>query len=102
MKGKTIFLLWQILEDTTRYAGLVLAPAAKAFFGPLGKKEVIKLFWPIFGNSWCTVVTMVTFSSNLTNFKRIQKTKKNEGKKSKKIHQISKKFKNTQKNNNKK
>ena len=34
------------------------------------------LFWPIFGNFWCPVVTMVTFSSNRINFERIQKNPK--------------------------
>ena len=41
------------MEDTRRY-------------GPLrAKKELIMLFWPIFGISCCPVVTLVTFSSNL-------------------------------------
>ena len=36
------------------------------------------LFWPLFGNFWCPVVTLVTFSSNLSNFERnTQKPKKN-------------------------
>ena len=34
------------------------------------------LFWPIFGNFWCPVVNLVTFSSNISNFES-QKTKKN-------------------------
>ena len=57
-----------ILEDTARYAGLLLAPAegfGRGFFCPSGKKRAFLLFWPIFGNFWCPVVTMVTFSSNL-------------------------------------
>ena len=43
-------------------------PLADAFFALLAKKELIMLFWPIFGNFWCPVVTLVTFSSNLGNF----------------------------------
>ena len=31
------------------------------------------LFGPIFGDFWCPVVTVVTFSSNLSNFERNQK-----------------------------
>ena len=37
-----------------------------SLFLPFGQKiELIMLFWPIFGNFWWPVVTMVTFSSNL-------------------------------------
>ena len=69
------------LEDTARYAGLILDPAegfGPCFFCPSGKKrELIMLFWPIFGNSWCPVVTLVTFGSILCNFERNpKKTKK--------------------------
>ena len=45
-----------ILEDTARYAGLLLAPAEafglrpKAFFALWAKKELIMMFWPIFGH----------------------------------------------------
>ena len=42
-----------------------LRPSAEAFFALRAKKELIILFWPIFGNFWCPVVTVVTFSSNL-------------------------------------
>ena len=35
-----------------------------------GKKELIMLFWLIFGNFWCPLVTWITFSSNLSNFER--------------------------------
>ena len=73
------------LEDTARYAGLLLAPAegfGRGFFCPLGKKKAFfMLFWPIYGNFWCPVVTVVTFSSNLSNFERNQKNKKNPKKK---------------------
>ena len=53
------------------------------------KKEVIMLFWPILGNFWCPVVTLVTFSSNISNFKRNPKKPK---KIQKKIHKKFKKF----------
>ena len=36
----------------------------------LAKKELFMPFWPIFGNFWCPVVTLVTFSSNLSNFEK--------------------------------
>ena len=43
-----------LLEDTARYAGLLLAPAegfGREFFLPLGqKKEFIMLFWLILGH----------------------------------------------------
>ena len=48
-----------LLEDTARYAGLL-----------------IMLFWHIFGNLWCPVVTLVTFSSNISNFERNPKKPK--------------------------
>ena len=44
------------LEDTARYAGLLLAPAegfGRGIFPPLGKKKLIMLFWPILGHFWC-------------------------------------------------
>ena len=44
------------------------------------------LFWPIFGNLWCSVVTLVTFSSNLSNCERNTK-------KPKKIKKIQKNWK---------
>ena len=28
------------------------------------------MFWPILGNVWCSVVTLISFSSNLNNFKK--------------------------------
>ena len=77
-----------LLEDTARYAGLILAPAegiGRRFFCPLGKKDIIMLFWPIFGNFWCPVVTFVTFSSNSSNFERNPKNRKNLFFKSKKF-----------------
>ena len=50
-----------------------LRPSAEAFFALRAKKELFMLFWPIFGNFWCPVVTVVTFSINLSNFERNQK-----------------------------
>ena len=52
------------LEDTARYACLLLAPAEASGFGSgfvcsLGKKKLIMLFCPIFG------VTLVKLNSNL-------------------------------------
>ena len=70
------FFLKKKLEDTARYAGLLLAPAEgfglrpRLFFALRAKKKLIMLFWPIFCNFWCPVVTLVTFSSNLSNFER--------------------------------
>ena len=61
-----------------------LRPLAEAFFALLSKKELIMLFWPIFCNFWCPVVTLVTFRRNLSNFERNLK------KKSKKFQQIQK------------
>ena len=47
------------------------------------------LFWHIFGILWCPVVSLVTFSSNLSNFERNPKKTKNP-KISKKFQKISK------------
>ena len=81
VKGYHVFLLLVALEGTARYAGLLLAPA-EAFFALRAKKELIMLFWPIFGNFWCPVVTLVNFSSNISNFERnTKKTKKIQKKK---------------------
>ena len=77
-------LLLNILEDTARYAGLLLAPVEG-----LGRG--------FFGNFWCPVVTLVTFSSNLSDFernpKKPKKSKKNPKikKKNQKIKKIEKK-----------
>ena len=48
------------------------------------------LFWPIFGDFWFPVVTLVTFSSNISNFERNPKKPE---KNPKKIKKKSKKFK---------
>ena len=54
------------------------------------------LFWPILGHFWCSVVPLVTFSSNLNNLKTIKKkilTKKfRKTKKSKKKNLTLKKY----------
>ena len=69
---------WSKLKDTARYAGLLLARAdgfglwQRAFFGLLAKKDLIMLYWPIFGRFWCLVVTLVTLSNNPNNFKKIK------------------------------
>ena len=47
-----------------------LRPSAEAFFALQAKKELFMLFWPIFGDFWCPVVTMVTFTSNLIIFQK--------------------------------
>ena len=79
-----------ILEDTARYAGLLLAPSEVFFVLRAKKKRVIKLFLPIFGNLLCSVVNFVTVSSNLSNFERNRQKPKNFFLK---IQKISKNFK---------
>ena len=76
------------LEGTARYTGLLLNPVegfSQGFFAPWAQKELFMDFVPILGHFWCSVVTYVTFSSNL----------KNIFKKSKKSPQKSKNKKNT-------
>ena len=56
-----------------------LKTLSEAFFALWAKKkELIMLFWPYFGNFWCPVVTVVTFSSNLiiVTLKEITKNRK--------------------------
>ena len=74
-----------------------LRPLAQAFFR--AKKELIMLFWPIFGIFWCPVVTLVTFSSNHSNIERNRKKPK---KSKKKIIQKFQKIQNSKKSKNKK
>ena len=68
--------LLNILEDTARYAGQLLAPAKgfglqlRLFLTFEQKKELIMLFWPILGQFWCLILTLVIFSSNLSNLKK--------------------------------
>ena len=100
---KTIVI---IITITRRYGQLrgptssscgELRPLAKAFFALRAKKELIMLFWPIFGSFWCPVVTLVTFSSTLSNFegnpKKPKKNPKKIQKKFKKLQKIQKKKK---------
>ena len=59
------------IEDAVRYAGTLLAPAegfGQGFFA--GKNKLFMLLKLILGIFWCSVVTSVTFSSNLRNFKQ--------------------------------
>ena len=83
-------VLLYIREDTVRYAGLLLATAEgfglrpRAFFVLRAKREPIMLFWPILGNFLCPVESLVTFNSNLSNFKRIKKSQNKIPKKSEK------------------
>ena len=51
-------------------------PLAEAFLALQAKKELIMLFWKIFDNFWCLIVTLVTFSSNLSKFERNPKKPK--------------------------
>ena len=80
---------------TRRYGGPTssscggLQPLAEAFFALWAQKEPIMLFWLIFGNFWYPVVTLVTFSSNLSNFERNPPPKKNP----RKIRKLKKKIK---------
>ena len=55
-----------LLEGTARYVGF-----GQGFFGPLDKKQPFMLFLLILGNVWCSAVTSVTLSSDLSNFKKI-------------------------------
>ena len=69
--NKPILLLLLLLEGTARYAGFTssscggLRPPAGAFFALREKKELFMLFWLTLGYFWCSVVTSVTFSSNV-------------------------------------
>ena len=44
--------------------------SAEAFITLRSKKDFVMLLRPIFGNFWFPVVTLVTFSSNLSHFVR--------------------------------
>ena len=65
-----------LLEGTARYAGSLLAPAES--YGlwlriclPFAqKREPLTMFMLILGHFWCSVVTYVMFSSNLSQFKK--------------------------------
>ena len=63
-------------EDTARYRGFLLAPAegfGLRFFRPSEKKRAFYAVYLFLDYSICSVVTSVTFSSNLSNFKTILK-----------------------------
>ena len=68
------------LEDMNRYAGLLLATAKGFGLWP-------RLFWPFFGHFYSPVVTLVTFSNNLSNFEKNKKKSKSKSK-SNKLKQI--------------
>ena len=69
-----------------------LWPLAKAFFALRPKKQLIKMFWPVFGDFWCSVVNFETFSSNLSRFERNPKNRRKKNQKNipKNIKKISK------------
>ena len=85
---------YSLLRGLTSSSCKGLRPPAEAFFALRAKKELYMLFWLTLGHFWCSVVTSVTFSSNLSNFEKIQKIQE----KSKKIHKNSNKYKNNTKN----
>ena len=75
LKMHTKYEFLPLLEITASYAGLLLVPAegfGRGFFCPSGKKipyyVVLAHFWPF----WFPGVTLVTVSSNLSNFVRNQ------------------------------
>ena len=51
---------WFIVLSHTRRCG----PLCR----PFGQKNLFWLFWPILGHFWCSLVNLVTFSSNLSQF----------------------------------
>ena len=81
-------------HQTRRY-GPLRGPTSSSYGGPpprlflpFGqKRQFIMLFRPIFGNFWCPLVTLVTFSRNLSNFEENPKKTKNP-KKIKKFQKI--------------
>ena len=82
----TCFCFWKLVRK--KHLGIIFSQE---------KKEPFMLFWPIFGNFWCPVVTVVKFSSNLSNFERNQKKQKSP-KKIQKNPKNSKKLKKKSKN----
>ena len=64
------FDYYLLLEDTARYPGLILAPAEG--FGQGWEQK--RAYYAVLGYFWSSVVTLVTFSSNLVvTLKVIQK-----------------------------
>ena len=103
-----ILLCTYVLNVTRRYGPLYgptssscggLWPLAEAFIALRAKKEVIMLFWPIFGIFLCPVLTLVTFSSNINNFERNSKKTLKKKQKNPKNSKNLKKSKNVQKSN---
>ena len=84
--------------------GLLLAPAEgfglrpRTFFALRAKKDLTMLFWPILGHLSCPVVTLVTFSSNIMNFKKNPKSPKKNPEKIPKKFKKQKKYIKIQKN----
>ena len=72
------------LEGAARYAGLLLAPAdgfglqTGLSLALWAQKELFCCFsfFLILGHFWCLVVSSVTFSKNLSNFKKTPANKK--------------------------
>ena len=63
-----------LCEPTTCSSCGGLRPSAQAFFPPFRqKKDFLLMFWPILGHFWCSLVTLVTVRSNLSNFKNYKK-----------------------------
>ena len=61
---------------------------AEALFALWAAKELLTLFMLILGNFWCSVVSSVTFSSNLSDFeKNPENPKKNQKMSKKKFNQ---------------
>ena len=87
-----IIILTRKHDPTSSSCGGI-RPLAKAFLALRAKKDLILLFWPIFGHFWFLVVTLVTFSSNFV---------RNHYKTPKKSHFFFKKSKNPKKKNPKK
>ena len=81
------------LHGPTSSSCIGLRPSAKAFFAFRAKKGLVMLFWLIFGNLWCPVVPLITFSSNLSNSERNPKKQKKIQKKIQKFQKKSKKSK---------
>ena len=67
-----------------------LRPSAEAFFALRARNELFMLFWPIYGDFWCPVVTVVTLSGKPKNQKNIKN-----GQKIRKSWKISKNLKNS-------
>ena len=83
------------LEDTARYAGLLLAPAEgfslwPKLYLPFAQKIPYYAVLPHFWRFWCPVVILVYFSGNLSNFERNPKKPKKNPKNPKKTYKFQK------------